>query len=108
MKKSTFIIYSGYVWTKILLGLTFTPYLSVRQTVRHPVLIPVIFSPIIGIVTLLIAGKVGSALIVVYGRERDLIALFLSTTLISILFWQILLLYLFLSFVISSWSTKND
>ncbi len=108
MKKSTFLIYCMYVWTKTLVGLTLTPYLSVKQTVRHPVLLPVIFSPLIGIVILLVAGKLGSALIIVYGRERELIGLFLSVTLLSILLWQILLLYLLFSFVISSWNTKKD
>jgi hypothetical protein len=99
MKKRTFFIYIAYVWTKTLLGLTFHPYKSVRETVRRPVLLPVIVSPIIGIGILLIAGKIGSLLIVVYDLKRELIGLFLSTTLISIIFWQLLLLYLLLSFV---------
>lgn len=106
MKKRTFLIYCAYVWTKTLLGLTFKPYLSVKQTVRHPVLLPVIFSPIIGIVVLLIAGKIGSLLITVYGRERELIGIFLSATLISILFWQVLLFYLLGSFILASWRNK--
>ena len=106
MKKRTFFIYCAYVWTKTLAGLTFSPYMSVRQTVKHPVLLPVIFSPLIGIAVLLIAGKIGSLLIKVYGRERELIGLFLSATLISILLWQLLLLYLLVSFILSSWRNK--
>ncbi|MBP7832839.1 MAG: hypothetical protein KA035_03655 [Candidatus Levybacteria bacterium] len=101
-KKSTFLAYCAYVWTKTLLGLTFSPYRSVKETVKHPVLLPVLFSPLIGIAVLLLVGKIGSFLIVVYGRERELIALFLSATLISILLWQILLLYLLGSFLFSS------
>lgn len=99
MKKRTFFIYVAYVWTKTLLGLTFHPYRSVRETLRRPILLPVIVSPMLGIITLLIAGKFGSLLIIVYGTKRELIALFLSTTLISIILWQLLLLYLFFSFV---------
>lgn len=106
MKKSTFFVYCAYVWTKTLIGLTFTPYLSVKQTMRHPVLLPVIFSPLIGIAVLLIAGKLGSVLVTVYGRERELIGLFLSATLLSILFWQGLLLYLLISFILASWRNK--
>ena len=102
MKKRTFFIYVAYVWTKTLLGLTFHPYISVRETVRRPVLIPVIISPLIGLGVLLIAGKIGSLLIVVYGTKRELIGLFLSTTFISIVFWQLLLLYLLLSFIAAS------
>ncbi len=99
MRKRTFFIYVAYVWTKTLLGLTFHPYRSVRETVRRPVLLPVIVSPLIGLGILLITGKITSLLIVVYDLKRELIALFLSTTLISIVFWQLLLLYLLVSFV---------
>lgn len=99
MKKRTFFIYVAYVWTKTLLGLTFHPYTSVRETLRRPVLLPVIISPLVGLGILLITGKIGSLLIIVYGTKRELIALFLSTTFISIVLWQLLLLYLLLSFI---------
>lgn len=103
MKHKTFFAYVVYVWTKTLLGLTFTPYKSVREVVRRPVLLPVIFSPFIGIIILLLAGKLGALLITVVGLKREVIAIFLSTTLISIVFWQALLLYLLGSFLMSSW-----
>ncbi|HSW98045.1 MAG TPA: hypothetical protein VLF89_09535 [Candidatus Saccharimonadales bacterium] len=103
MKNKTFFTYIVYIWTKTLLGLTFTPYKSVREVVRRPVLLPVVFSPFIGILILLIAGKLGALLITVYGLKREFIAMFLSTTLISIVLWQVLLLYLLGSFLISSW-----
>ncbi|MBI4097821.1 MAG: hypothetical protein HY426_02170 [Candidatus Levybacteria bacterium] len=99
MKKRTFFIYVAYVWTKTLLGLSFHPYTSVRETLRRPVLLPVIISPLIGLGILLITGKIGSLLIIVYGTKRELIALFLSTTFISIVLWQLLLLCLLLSFI---------
>lgn len=102
MSKKTFLIYAAYVWTKTLLGLTFHPYKSVRETLRRPILLPVIISPVIGIAFLLLAGKIASLLIVVYDLQRELIGLFLSTTLISIVFWQLLLLYLLISFIIAS------
>ena len=103
MKKRTFFIYVAYIWTKILLGLTFHPYRSVRETIRRPILLPVIFTPFIGILILFIAGKIGALLITIYGLKREIIALFLSTTLISIIFWQLLLLYLLGSFLVASW-----
>lgn len=99
MKKRTFFIYVAYVWTKTLLGLTFHPYTSVRETLRRPVLLPVIISPLIGLGILLLAGKIGSLLITVYGTKREFIALFLSTTFISIVLWQLLLVYLLMSFI---------
>lgn len=45
MKKSVFVIYGSYLWTRTLLGLTFHPYQSIRETIRRPVLLPVIFLP---------------------------------------------------------------
>lgn len=99
MKKRTFLIFVAYVWTHTLLGLTFTPYKSIREVMKRPVLIPVLFSPFIGIILLLLTGKASSYIIYVSGFERELVAFFLSTTLISIILWQILLFYLFGSFL---------
>lgn len=102
MKKSTFIIYSSYIWTKMLLGLTFTPYKSVKETINRPILLPVIFSPMIAVAALFLTAKIGSLLIIVYGLKREAVAIFLSTTFISILFWQALLLYLLINFMVVS------
>lgn len=106
MKKRIFLTYVGYIWTKTLLGLTFYPYKSVQETIRRPILLPVIFSPLIAIGVLFLMAKIGSLLIIVYGIKREAVAIFLSTTLISILFWQVLLLYLLLTFSIARWRKK--
>jgi hypothetical protein len=86
----------------MLLGLTFHPYKSIKETVKRPVLIPVIFSPLIAVFLLFLTAKIGSLLIVVYGMQREAVALFLSTMFISILFWQLLLLYLLISFLLAA------
>jgi hypothetical protein len=101
MKKRVVLIYASYLWTRMLIGLTFHPYRSIKETLRRPVLLPVIFSPLIAIALLFIAAKIGSLLISIYGRERDAVAIFLSTTLISIIFWQVLLLYFLISFFVA-------
>jgi hypothetical protein len=101
MKKRVILIYGSYLWTKMLIGLTFHPYRSIKETIRRPVLLPVIFSPIIAIFLLFIAAKLGSLLITVYGIQREAVAIFLSTTLISIIFWQVLLLYFLISFFVA-------
>lgn len=101
MKKRTFFIYTSYIWTKTLLGLTFSPYKSVKETIKRPILLPVIFSPMLAALILLIAAKIGSLLIVVYDLKREAVAIFLSTTLISIIFWQLLLIYLVISFFVA-------
>ncbi len=103
MKRSTFLIFSTYIWTKTLLGLTFHPLKTIREVARRPVLLPVIFTPFIGLLMLFAAGRIGALLINVYGLKRDVIALFLSTTLISILLWQTLLIYLLISFLLALW-----
>ena len=103
MKGSTFLIFIAFVWTKTLLGLTFNPFTTVKQVTRRPVLLPIIFSPFIGLVSFFIVGRIGAFLISVYGLKRELIALILSTTLISILLWQALLIYLLISFLFALW-----
>jgi len=102
MKKRTFLIYIGYIWTKTLLGIAFKPYLSVRNSIRRPILLPVIFAPFAGLILLFIAGKIGSLFIFINGNLRGAVALFLSTTLLTIVLWQILLLYLLISFIIAA------
>ncbi|MEK7605764.1 MAG: hypothetical protein AAB478_04580 [Patescibacteria group bacterium] len=106
MKKKTFIVFASYIWTKTLLGLTFHPYKEIRQTVRRPVLFPVMFTPLILIAILLIVSKIGGYLLDINGAQRDMIAIFLSTTLLSIIFWQLLLFYLLGSFLVASWKRK--
>lgn len=101
MKKSTFVIFSAYIWTKTLLGLTFHPFTTIRQVTRRPVLLPLIFSPVIGLIAFFIFGRIGAFLINIYGLRREFIALILSVSLISMLLWQILLIYLFVSLIIA-------
>lgn len=103
MKKSIFLIFVAYIWTKTLLGLTFHPFATIRQVTRRPVLLPVIFSPIIGLAAFFIFGRIGAYLINVYGLKREFISLILSVSLISILLWQALLIYLLISFLIAIW-----
>ncbi len=103
MKKRTFLIYVAYIWTKTLIGLTFHPFKSVREVVRRPVLFPVILSPFLGLFALFVAGRMAAILITLYGANRNLMAVFLSSVLLSVLFWQLLLLYLLFSFLLAIW-----
>jgi hypothetical protein len=103
MKKGTFLIFIGYIWTKTLLGLTFHPFLTIKQVTRRPVLLPVIFTPIIGLTAFFVLGRLGAFLVTFYGLSRTAISIFLSTFLISVLLWQGLLIYLLVSYLISYW-----
>lgn len=108
MRQRTFIIFSAYVWTKTLLGLTLHPFTTIRQVTRRPVLLPIIFSPFIGLIMFFVFGRVASFLINIYGLKREAVALFLSTALISIILWQALVLYLLASFLFAFWRNKKD
>ena len=103
MKKRTFLIFVAYIWTKTLIGLTFHPFTTIREVTRRPVLLPVIFSPFIGLLTFFVFGRVGAILINVYGLRREFISLMLSCGLIAILLWQALLIYLLISFLLALW-----
>ena len=65
--------------------------------------LPVIFSPIIGLLALFLLGRIAALLITTYGPSRELISLTLSTALIGILLWQLLLLYFLLSYLVALW-----
>lgn len=97
-KKPILLIFIAYVWTKVLLGLAITPYKSVREVTRNRVLLPVVFSPLYGLAMLFIAGRIGSFVFEVTGFKRTILALALSTGLLTLLLWQLLLVYLLLSF----------
>jgi hypothetical protein len=101
MKKHTFFVFIAYVWTKTLIGLTFYPFKYTKRAVRRPILLPVIFSPIIGLAILFIAGRLAALFVSPQGFKREIIVIFLSTTLLSILFWQLLIIYLLGSFLIA-------
>lgn len=101
MKKKIFLFYVGLIWIKTLYGLVFFPYVTTRQIIRRPILAPVVLTPFLSLFVLFLFGRFGAVLLDVYGLSRDFIALFLSTILLSILFWQGLLLY----FVISVWAS---
>ena len=107
MKKNTFLIFIAYIWTKTLLGITFHPFSTIKQVTRRPVLLPIIFSPFIGLFILFILGRIGSFLIDIYALKRELIAMFLGTALISILLWQALLIYLLISFLLALWRKQK-
>lgn len=101
MKKHTFLVFVAYIWTKTLIGLTFHPFKSIKGVVRRPILLPVVFSPVMGLAVLFIVGRIAALFLSPHGLKREIIVIFLSTTLLSILFWQLLLFYLLGSFLIA-------
>ena len=101
MKKHTFLVFVAYIWSKTIIGLTFYPFKYIKGVVRRPILLPVIFSPIMGLAALFIVGRIAALFITPHGLKREIIVIFLSTTLLSILFWQALLIYLLGSFLIA-------
>lgn len=88
-----------YVWTVTLAGLAIHPYQSVRRMVLDkPILLPVAMSPVIGLVGLFVLGRVGSLVFTLGIVGRELMSLVLGSTLIGLLLWQGLLLFLILRF----------
>jgi len=108
MKKKVFLIFITYIWAKTLFGLAVHPFATTRQIIRRPVLFPIVFSPMLALLTFFITGRIAAFLISVYGLKREVIAMFLSTTLISTLLWQALLLYLLGNFIVASWKNNRN
>jgi hypothetical protein len=89
----------GYVWSVTLAGLAIHPYQSVRRMVlAKPILLPVILSPLFGLMALFIVGRVGSYVFTLGWWGREIMALVLGSTLIGFLLWQALLLLLVVRF----------
>lgn len=102
MKKSALAIFTTYILTKTLLGLVIHPYKSVRQVTRHKVLVPVVFSPLYSLFGLFVVGRIGSYIFEVHDPlKRTIIAQILGAGLLSILLWQLLLIYLLVSFLLA-------
>lgn len=92
-------MWGAYVWGTTLAGLAIHPYKSVRRMVLDkPILLPVILSPVMGLVALFVVGRAGSSIVELTGWWREGVALLLGGTLIGLLLWQGLLLFLVFRF----------
>ena len=100
--KKTFFLYGLYVWLKIFYGVTFHPYKTLWEIRRHPVLTPMLASPFFTLFCVILLGKIGSLLILVYDAQRALIAIILGGAILSILLWQLLLFYFLFNFLLAS------
>lgn len=88
-----------YVWSVTMAGLAVHPYQSVKRMVLNkPVLLPVVLSPLMGLVGLFVLGRVGSYVFTLGSLGREVMALLLGSTLIGLLLWQGLLIFLVLRF----------
>lgn len=89
----------AYVWSVTLAGLAIHPYQSVKRMVLNkPVLLPVVLSPVVGLIMLFVGGRVGSYVFTLGILGREIMALVLGSTLIGLLLWQGLLLFLVVRF----------
>jgi hypothetical protein len=92
-------VWVAYVWTVTLAGLAIHPYQSVKRMVLNkPSLLPVVMSPVMGLLALFFAGRVGSFIFTLGPIGRELMSLVLGSTLIGLLLWQGLLLVLVFRF----------
>lgn len=89
----------AYVWSVTLAGLAIHPYQSVRRMVLDkPILLPVVLSPVLGLLSLFFVGRVGSFVFTLGSLGREIMAMVLGSTLIGLLMWQGLLMMLVLRF----------
>jgi hypothetical protein len=61
--------------------------------------VPALITPFAGLGVLFVLGRIGAILVDVYGVNRTFIAIFLGSSLFTIVFWQLLLLYLLMSLI---------
>ncbi len=93
------VLWLSYVWATTLAGLVIHPYQSVqRMVLSKPVLLPVATSPLVGLLGLFLVGRIGSFIFTLGPLGREIMALVLGSTLIGLLLWQGLLLFLVVRF----------
>lgn len=89
------IVWASYVWMTTLAGLAIHPYQSVRRMVfGENIRLPIVLSPVLGLIFLFVVGRVGSYVFTLGPLGREIMALILGSTLIGLLLWQGLLLAL--------------
>ncbi len=84
-------VWMGYVWMKTLAGLAIHPYRSVKRMVLDEgerVLLPVVLSPLVFLVGLMVVGRFGSRLFELEGMMREVVAGVLGVSLIGLGLWQ--------------------
>ena len=92
-------LWIAYIWSVTLAGLAIHPYQSMRRMVLDkPILLPVSLSPILGLIGLFVLGRVGSYVFTLGPIGRELTSIVLGSTLIGLLLWQGLLLFLLFRF----------
>lgn len=92
-------LWMSYVWSVTLAGLAIHPYQSVRRMVLDkPILLPVVMSPLLGLLGLFFVGRVGSFVFTLGPVGREIMAMVLGSTLIGLLLWQGLLVMLVVRF----------
>lgn len=100
-KKGAFALFIGYVWITTLAGLAIHPYKSIRGMVGdnpRRILLPVVLTPAVSILIMLVVGRLGSYVFDVNGLKREVMSLLLGIVSLSFFMWQILMIYLVFRF----------
>ena len=100
-------VWLGYVWIKTMAGLAIHPYKSIKRMVWYKserVLLPVVLSPTVLLVGLMVVGRIGSYMFELSGWQRELVAGVLGISLIGLLLWQGLVVGLVWRF----WRARKD
>lgn len=93
------LVWMAYVWATTLAGLMIHPYQSIKRMVLDkPILLPVAMSPVIGLMGLFLVGRMGSYIFTLGEKGREIISFILGSTLIGLLMWQGLLIFLVVRF----------
>ena len=93
------LVWIAYVWATTVAGLTIHPYQSIKRIVLDkPILLPVAMSPLLGLIALFVVGRIGSYVFTLGIIGREIMALVLGSTLMGLLMWQGLLIFLVVRF----------
>jgi len=97
-KIAAFTIWVMYQIIRLALGLVVHPYRTTREIMRGFWFVPLIFLPSALLLWIFLSGRVAAWVVDVPWFTRDLLGIGYSTLLLSLIFWQTLLLYLAMRF----------
>ncbi len=107
MKTFTLIFYMFYVALKTSWRLATKPYQAVRRAVEHPIFFPFVFQPLLFGVVFYILVRIIGILISTTGIIRDAEAIFFASMFLSLVLWQMLLLYFFVNIISAHWRKRH-
>lgn len=93
-----FLVWVMYQALRLILGLVVHPYRTVREIMRGRWFVPLVLLPSGILVWFFVSGRIAAWIVDVPAYSRDAFGILFATFILSLGFWQALLMYLAVRF----------